>query len=156
MKWKDWQLLVVWLWFDQYRSLSRLMIILPGIQAIRLTEDSIPSHAIIADRVELVCNYDMEGDKLYSVKWWEILLLFSLIFGTTYISTHAVIDHILPTWMMDDIQWIFCVFNWMWHLYEQVQERSGVLQIHSHWHTRHHCLPLPWHLCWCRPPILFL
>ena len=41
----------------------------PGIGAIRLTEESIPSHAILADRVELVCNYDMEGDKLYSVKW---------------------------------------------------------------------------------------
>ena len=23
------------------------------------------------DRVELVCNYDMEGDKLYSVKWYR-------------------------------------------------------------------------------------
>ena len=39
------------------------------VRAIRLTEDSIPSHAIIGDRVELLCNYDMEGDKLYSVKW---------------------------------------------------------------------------------------
>jgi len=48
-----------------------LLLLLAGIRAIRLTEDSIPSHAIIADRVELVCNYDMEGDKLYSVKWYR-------------------------------------------------------------------------------------
>ena len=40
-----------------------------GALSIRLTSSSIPSHAIRNDRVELVCNYDMEGDKLYSVKW---------------------------------------------------------------------------------------
>jgi len=48
-----------------------LLLFIAGIGAIQLTEESIPSHAILADRVELVCNYDMEGDKLYSVKWYR-------------------------------------------------------------------------------------
>lgn len=47
------------------------LFLLSGSGAIRLTEESIPSHAIRGDRVELVCNYDMEGDKLYSVKWYR-------------------------------------------------------------------------------------
>ena len=55
----------------KYRS--KAIVSVAGIQAIRLTEDSIPSHAIIDDQVDLVCNYDMEGDKLYSVKWWELI-----------------------------------------------------------------------------------
>jgi len=38
---------------------------------IRLVEKSIPSHAIRGDRVELICTYDMEGDRLYSVKWYR-------------------------------------------------------------------------------------
>jgi len=47
------------------------LLLCSGSSAIRLTEESIPSHAIRNDRVELVCNYDMEGDKLYSVKWYR-------------------------------------------------------------------------------------
>ena len=42
-----------------------------GSVSIRLTEESIPSYAIRNDPVSLVCNYDMEGDKLYSVKWYS-------------------------------------------------------------------------------------
>merc|ERR1719334_1745144 len=58
---------------NQVSTLSSLagLLFIAGIGAIRLTEESIPSHAILADRVELVCNYDMEGDNLYSVKWYR-------------------------------------------------------------------------------------
>merc|ERR1719187_1407138 len=58
---------------NQVSTLTSLagLLFIAGIGAIRLTEESIPSHAILADRVELVCNYDMEGDKLYSVKWYR-------------------------------------------------------------------------------------
>ena len=44
------------------------------VSSIRLTRTSLPSHAILGEDVVLECSYDMEGDKLYSVKWyrWEI------------------------------------------------------------------------------------
>jgi len=42
-----------------------------GAEAIRLTESLLPSHAIRGEDVILQCSYDMEGDKLYSVKWYR-------------------------------------------------------------------------------------
>jgi len=39
--------------------------------AIRLTEQSIPSHAIRGEDVILECSYDLQGDSLYSVKWYR-------------------------------------------------------------------------------------
>ena len=39
--------------------------------AIRLTEKSIPSHAIKGEDVILECLYDLQGDSLYSVKWYR-------------------------------------------------------------------------------------
>ena len=44
---------------------------LPAIEAIRLTETLLPSYAIRGDDVIFQCSYDMEGDKLYSVKWYR-------------------------------------------------------------------------------------
>lgn len=31
----------------------------------------VPSPAIVGESVELTCSYDLEGDKLYSVKWYK-------------------------------------------------------------------------------------
>eukprot|EP00092_Neocalanus_flemingeri_P035396 GFUD01038511.1.p1 GENE.GFUD01038511.1~~GFUD01038511.1.p1 ORF type:complete len:288 (-),score=42.03 GFUD01038511.1:65-928(-) len=42
-----------------------------GAEAIRLTETNLPTHAIRGEDVILQCSYDMEGDKLYSVKWYR-------------------------------------------------------------------------------------
>jgi len=39
--------------------------------AIRITEHSIPSHAIRHEDVILECVYDLQGDSLYSVKWYR-------------------------------------------------------------------------------------
>ena len=41
------------------------------VSSIRLTRTSLPSHAILGEDVVLECSYDMEGDKLYSVKWYK-------------------------------------------------------------------------------------
>ena len=41
------------------------------VTSIRLTRTSLPSHAILGEDVVLECGYDMEGDKLYSVKWYR-------------------------------------------------------------------------------------
>jgi len=51
--------------------------LLPGLMfisvsnAIRLTQESIPSHAIKGEDLVLECLYDLEGDSLYSVKWYR-------------------------------------------------------------------------------------
>ena len=44
---------------------------LSGSRAITLTEKLIPSHAIKGEDVVLECLYDMQGDSLYSVKWYR-------------------------------------------------------------------------------------
>ena len=40
-------------------------------EAVRLKDDSvIPPHAVRGQKVVMRCNYDMQGDNLYSVKWY--------------------------------------------------------------------------------------
>ena len=36
-----------------------------------MTKTVLPSHASIGEDVILECEYDMEGDKLYSIKWYR-------------------------------------------------------------------------------------
>ncbi|XP_071742783.1 uncharacterized protein [Lepeophtheirus salmonis] len=44
---------------------------LQGCVAVRLLEDSvIPPHALRGQQTRLRCNYDLENDNLYSVKWY--------------------------------------------------------------------------------------
>jgi len=40
-------------------------------QSIRITEHNIPDNAIRGDQVILECLYDLQGDSLYSVKWYR-------------------------------------------------------------------------------------
>jgi len=46
-------------------------VLLQGGASIRLTRTSLPSHAILGEDLVLECGYDMEGDRLYSVKWYR-------------------------------------------------------------------------------------
>ncbi len=39
--------------------------------AIKLLDVEIPPHAIRGQDTKLRCIYDMEGDKLYSIKWYR-------------------------------------------------------------------------------------
>jgi len=48
-----------------------LLSLIEGITTLRLKSFSIPDHAIMGEDIELMCNYDMGGDKLYSVKWYR-------------------------------------------------------------------------------------
>lgn len=41
-------------------------------QALRILMLDIPSPANVGDSVELTCSYELEGDRLYSVKWYEV------------------------------------------------------------------------------------
>jgi len=47
------------------------LVTLSGSWGVRLTKELIPSHAIQGDDVALECDYDLQGDSLYSVKWYR-------------------------------------------------------------------------------------
>jgi len=56
------------------RILENLIIFLitsTGVSCLKLVKFSVPDHAIQGDDVQLVCDYDLQGDKLYSVKWYR-------------------------------------------------------------------------------------
>ena len=36
-----------------------------------LNDIDVPPHRLVADNARLLCNFDMEGDILYSVKWYK-------------------------------------------------------------------------------------
>merc|ERR1712013_485689 len=47
------------------------LLALQASDCIKLTEKLIPSHAIKGENVVLECLYDLQGDSLYSVKWYR-------------------------------------------------------------------------------------
>jgi len=47
------------------------LLAITGAGAIRITDHSIPSNAIRTEDIILECNYDLQGDSLYSVKWYR-------------------------------------------------------------------------------------
>merc|ERR1712013_948902 len=47
------------------------LLYLQASDGIQLIEKSIPSHAIKGEDVVLECSYDLQGDSLYSVKWYR-------------------------------------------------------------------------------------
>ena len=50
---------------------SFLSLVTGMVSSIKLKNVSIPPHAIRGQDVKLECLYDMEGDKLYSIKWYR-------------------------------------------------------------------------------------
>lgn len=43
----------------------------PAVRAIKLTGLRVPKYAILGQAVQLECPYEMEGDELYSVRWYK-------------------------------------------------------------------------------------
>lgn len=41
------------------------------ILSLRLTEVRIPNHTVRNSTARLECHYDMDGEELYSVKWYK-------------------------------------------------------------------------------------
>ena len=39
--------------------------------ALRIQMLDVPLTAVVGESIELTCSYDLEGDKLYSVKWYK-------------------------------------------------------------------------------------
>lgn len=38
---------------------------------LTLKSIEVPSHRVVGDKAKLVCKFSMEGDTLYSVKWYK-------------------------------------------------------------------------------------
>lgn len=38
---------------------------------LRLTKIRIPNHTIVNNSAQLACNYELDGEPLYSVKWYK-------------------------------------------------------------------------------------
>lgn len=47
------------------------LLAITGVGTIKITEQSIPSNAIRGEDITLECLYDLQGDSLYSVKWYR-------------------------------------------------------------------------------------
>jgi len=59
----------------QWRTVLLLSAVLQGqiglLDCLKLLELDVPSHKLVGEGVKLVCRFDMEGDALYSVKWYR-------------------------------------------------------------------------------------
>ena len=42
-----------------------------GTYSLKLNTIDVPAHRVVGDKATLVCQFDMEGDTLYSVKWYK-------------------------------------------------------------------------------------
>ncbi|XP_053212076.1 uncharacterized protein LOC128395636 [Panonychus citri] len=52
-------------------TLNLLLILIQGLYCLRIVDLRVPSPTIAGESVELTCSYDLEDDKLYSVKWYK-------------------------------------------------------------------------------------
>lgn len=60
-----------WKSFSKMTSLILFIFLIKGCLGVKLLSDSIiPPHALKGHQAVLKCNYDLEGDNLYSVKWY--------------------------------------------------------------------------------------
>lgn len=48
-----------------------LVILFPGGLSLKLVELRIPSHAVRNQSARLECHFDLDGETLYSVKWYK-------------------------------------------------------------------------------------
>lgn len=65
------------IWFKQYATLALMITInafspIPeSVQAIQIYEVGVPAAVRAGENVMLACHYDMQGDVLYSIKWYK-------------------------------------------------------------------------------------
>ena len=45
--------------------------LLSGVTSVRLLKLSVPGHKFVGDEGILTCRFDLEGEELYSVKWYK-------------------------------------------------------------------------------------
>jgi len=47
------------------------LFLLDCCNSLKITEMEVPTHKLVGDSVKLICRFHMEGDSLYSVKWYR-------------------------------------------------------------------------------------
>ncbi|XP_035207420.1 uncharacterized protein LOC118182209 [Stegodyphus dumicola] len=52
-------------------SLFLLVLYAKGIWCLRLVSLHVPTKVVVGDEIKLSCGYDLEGDTLYSIKWYR-------------------------------------------------------------------------------------
>ena len=57
--------------FEKVRIILNLNFYFSGIVSLSLNTIDVPAHRVVGDKAELICQFDMEGDTLYSVKWYK-------------------------------------------------------------------------------------
>ncbi len=48
-----------------------IFLIISGTFSLTLSTIDVPAHRVVGDKATLICQFDMEGDTLYSVKWYK-------------------------------------------------------------------------------------
>lgn len=48
-----------------------LLLLLKGALSLRLLSLNVPTSVVVGDVIMLSCGYDLEGDTLYSIKWYR-------------------------------------------------------------------------------------
>ena len=56
---------------DRFLSLTVFLFSITGTYSLKLNTIDVPAHRVVGDKATLVCQFDMEGDTLYSVKWYK-------------------------------------------------------------------------------------
>ena len=55
-------------WYDDS---NKILIFLTGLNGVRLVNVNVPSYRFRGENAVLKCIYDLEGEQLYSVKWYK-------------------------------------------------------------------------------------
>jgi len=53
------------------RSIQKIDTSRDGTLSLTLNTIDVPAHRVVGDKATLICQFDMEGDTLYSVKWYK-------------------------------------------------------------------------------------
>lgn len=80
-------------------------------ESLRLTEVRIPNHVIRNNSVKLECHFDMNGEQLYSVKWYKDGYEFYR-YVPRWVYTSATQNHMICGWSLDGKLSPLCLFRW--------------------------------------------
>lgn len=85
-------------------------------ESLRLTEVRIPNHVIRNNSVKLECHFDMNGEQLYSVKWYKDGYEFYR-YVPRWVYTSATQNHMICGWSLDGKLSPLCLFRWTFNLF---------------------------------------
>lgn len=57
--------------YNVEKRIANTMTNLSGIVALRMTTVQIPQHVVLNETVRMQCNFNLDKEPLYSVKWYK-------------------------------------------------------------------------------------